>query len=145
MLHCDVLKPQSSPFSEESITVMQKTMRAALIAAVLVGGSLPARAQTPWEDRAFVNLSFGVDTGSEDLSSRATFPYAGETGSVETTASFGSFGIFDIAGGARVVNNFTIGFAFHTGGTTGSGNYTAMVPHPLFFDRPRTVSGTFDD
>jgi len=125
--------------------VMQKTIRAALIAAALVGVSLPAYAQTPWEDRAFVNLSFGLDTGTETIARNSTFTVYNETGSVDTSADFGSFGIFDIAGGARVYRNFAIGLGYHTGDTTGTGSYSASVPHPLFFDRPRTVTGTFDD
>lgn len=125
--------------------MMQRTMRAALIAAVLVGASLPAYAQTPWEDRVFVNLSFGVDTGSEEISRSSTFTVYNEQGSIETTGTFGSFGIFDFAVGARVINNFAIGLAYHAGDTTGSGTYSASVPHPLFFDRPRTVTGSFDD
>jgi hypothetical protein len=124
---------------------MQKTMRAALMAAALVGVSLPAHAQTLWEDRAFVNLSFGLDTGTEEISRRSTFTVYNETGSVEASGEFGSFGIFDISVGARVINNFAVGFAYHTGDTTGSGSYSASVPHPLFFDRPRNVTGTFDD
>ena len=125
----------------------QRTTRAALIAAMLIGVNLPAYAQTitPWEDRVFANLNFGFDVGSEEISRSSTFVVYDETGSVETTGEFGSFGIFDFAVGARVINNFAIGIGFHTGGTTGDGSYTASVPHPLFHDRPRTVTGTFDD
>jgi hypothetical protein len=139
------LKPPSSPFTEESNTVMQKTMRAALIAAVLVGGSLPARAQTPWEDRAFVNLSFGVDTGSTEINENRSYPVYGETATLESTATFGSFGIFDIMVGARVWRNLGVGIDYHTGGTKGEGTISGSVPHPLFFDRPRTFTADFND
>ena len=99
--------------------MMQKTIRAALIAAALVGVSLPAHAQTPWEDRAFVNLSFGLDTGTETIARSSTFTVYNETGTADASGEFGSFGIFDIAGGARVYRNFAVGLGFHTGDTTG--------------------------
>jgi hypothetical protein len=125
--------------------VMHRTMRAALIAAVLVGPSLPAYAQTPWEDRAFVNLSYGVDAGSTDITDSRSFTVYGETGTLESTASFGSFGIFDITFGARVWRNVGVSLAYHTGGTSGDGTISGSVPHPLFFDRPRTFTSEFDD
>jgi hypothetical protein len=126
--------------------VIQRTLRAALTAALLVAASLPAHAQgTAWEDRAFVNLSFGVDAGSTDLAENRAFVVYGETGTLQSTVTYGSFPIFDITAGARVFGNVSVAVAYHRGGTTGDGTLNASVPHPLFFDRPRAVSETFDD
>lgn len=125
--------------------MMQKTMRAALVAVALLGASLPAHAQTAWEDRAFANLSFGVDTGTTDISQSRNFTLYGETGTVQADASFGSFPIFDITVGARVFKNVGVAIAYHTGGTKGDGTLSGTVPHPLFFDRPRNFSDSFND
>ena len=68
----------------------QRTLRAALMTAVLVGASLPASAQsTPWEDRVFVNLSFGVDTGTTEIAQSGTLPdlIYGEPATFQVTAS----------------------------------------------------------
>lgn len=126
--------------------MMQRTLRAALTAAVLVGGSLPAQAQgTPWEDRVFVNLSFGVDTGTTDISQNGTFTVYNETGTIQADAEFGSFPIFDISVGARIYRNVGVAIAYHTGGTDGDGEISGTVPHPIFFGRPRTFTETFND
>jgi hypothetical protein len=126
--------------------VMHKTLRAAMTAVVLLGASLPAAAQsTPWEDRVFANLSFGVQAGSAETSRNGTFVVYDETGSVQSTAEFGSFAILDVAVGARVFGNFGVGLAYHDGGTSGSGTVTGTAPHPLFFGQPRNFSETFED
>ena len=126
----------------------QRTLRAALMTAVLVGASLPASAQpTPWEDRVFVNLSFGVDTGTTEIAQSGTLPdlIYGEPATFQTDAEFGSFAIFDLAVGARIYRNVGVAIAYHTGGTTGDGTISGTVPHPQFFDRPRSFTQAFDD
>ena len=126
----------------------QRTLRAALMTAVLVGVSLPASAQpTPWEDRVFVNLSFGVDTGTTEIAQSGTLPdlIYGEPATFQTDAEFGSFAIFDFAVGARIYRNVGVAIAYHTGGTTGDGTISGTVPHPQFFDRPRSFTQAFDD
>jgi hypothetical protein len=125
---------------------MQRTLRAALMAAMLVGAGLPAAAQgTPWEDRVFANLSFGVDTGTTEIAQNRSVPIYGETGTARTDVSFGSFPIFDIAVGARLFSNVGVAIAYHTGGTTGDGTISGTVPHPVFFDRPRDFAEPFND
>jgi hypothetical protein len=125
---------------------MKRTLRAVMMAAVLVGVGQPALAQgTPWEDRVFVNLSFGVDTGTTTISQNRSFVVYGETGTVQGDAEFGSFPIFDVAFGARVFKNVGVGVAYHTGGTKGDGTLTGTVPHPIFFDRPRNFTVGFND
>jgi hypothetical protein len=126
--------------------VKQRTLRAALTTAVLVGIGLPASAQsTPWEDRVFVNLSFGVDTGSTDISQNRSFVVYNETGTLQADVEYGSFPIFDLAVGARVFRNVGVAIGFHTGSTKGDGQLVASVPHPQFFDRHRMVTAPFDD
>jgi hypothetical protein len=123
-------------------------LRAVLMTAAFVGISLPAYAQqTPWEDRFFANISFGVDTGTTDIALSGTLPEPiyGETATFQADAEFGSFAIFDIAFGARVYRNVGVAIAYHTGGTTGDGTVSGTVPHPQFFDRPRHYSVAFDD
>jgi hypothetical protein len=126
--------------------VMQRPLRAALIAAVLAGASQPAQAQgTPWEDRVFVNLSFGVDTGTTSIAENRSFVLYGETGTLQANSDYGSFPIFDIAVGARLFQNVGVAIAYHTGGTKGDGTISGTVPHPVFFDRSRAFTDSFND
>jgi len=118
------------------------------MAAVLVGASQPAAAQTPleepWEDRVFGGLSFGVEGGSAEISDSRTFTVYEEAGSIETQASFGSDAIIDISGGVRVWRNMGVALSYHAKSTTGTANVQASVPHPIFFDRPRSYTETID-
>jgi hypothetical protein len=120
-------------------------LRAALVAAAVIVASQPASAQSVWEDRVFANISFGIDTGSTDISQNSSFVVYSETGTLQSNATFGSFGIFDFAIGARIYRNVGVAIAYHTGDTTGDGEISGSVPHPAVFDRPRTFSQEFND
>jgi len=68
-------------------------MRAAMMAAVLVGASQPAAAQsslleTPWEDRVFGGFNFAFDASKSDISATSPFVIYDETGGLTTNAEF---------------------------------------------------------
>ena len=52
-------------------------------------------------------------------------------------------GMFDIGGGYRT-NRYGIGISYTQFKSTNSASISGSIPHPLFFDRPRTVSATLD-
>jgi hypothetical protein len=129
------------------LTVVKKTAIEVLSAAGLVlfvCQSAAAQARV-WEDRVMVGVSFGMQASSEDINSSSTFPIYGEQGTVESQSSFGSGPIFDVTVGVRVWRNVGIAGAFHAFSETGSGSVEGTVPHPLFFDRPRSFSQSVGD
>ena len=124
---------------------MHRTLRAALMAAVLVGASQPAAAQSaPWEDRVFAGVSFGIEGGSADISDSRSFPIYGEAATLVSNAGFNADSIVDFSVGARVWRNMGVAIGFHAQSTTGSGDIQGSIPHPIFFDRPRTFTDPID-
>jgi hypothetical protein len=125
--------------------VIHKTLRAALTAVVLLGVSLPAAAQsTPWEDRVFGGISFGIDSGSADVTDSRTISVYGESGTLSSTSGFDADGIIDFSVGARVWRNMGAAIGYHSKSSTGVAEITGSIPHPQFFDRPRSFSDSVD-
>lgn len=118
-----------------------RSLQAALMVAVLLGGWHPAAAQVrAWEDRVFAGVSFGVEAGTEEASQTRSFAIYGETASLVSNSSFDRNTIVDLTLGARVWKNLGVALAYHTGTADGSAELSGSVPHPLFFDRPRNFS-----
>ena len=124
---------------------MHRPLRAALMAAVLVGVSLPAAAQsTPWEDRVFAGISFGFEAGTSTITDSRTFVVYEEPGSLQSTSRFDSDGIIDISLGARVWSNMGVAIGYHAKSTTGTAEVQGSIPHPIFYDRPRSFTDSID-
>ncbi|MCC7126990.1 MAG: outer membrane beta-barrel protein [Acidobacteria bacterium] len=125
--------------------MMQKMMPAALLAAMVVGTSVPAAAQSrAWEDRVFAGVSFGLESGSTDITDARTRTIYAEPASITTTSSFDSDSILDFQVGARVYGNVGVSLAYHAESSTAAAQVSGSIPHPLFFDRPRSFSNEID-
>lgn len=124
---------------------MQRTMRAALMAAVLVGMSQPAFAQsTPWEDRVFGGFNFAFDASKSDITSNRPFTIYDETGGLTTTAEFDPDTLLDVSVGVRAWRNVGVALGFSARSGSGEGPIEGTIPHPIFYDRPRNFSSTID-
>lgn len=116
--------------------------------AVLVGASQPAAAQsmmdTPWEDRVFGGISFGLDSGSPTVNDNRSFIIYGENATLQSSSDFDADGIIDLSVGARVWRNMGVAIGYHSKSSTGVAEISGTVPHPIFFDQPRTFTDTVD-
>ncbi len=128
---------------------MHRTMRAAMMAAVLVGASQPAAAQsslleTPWEDRVFGGFNFAFDASKSDISATSPFVIYDETGGLTTNAEFKADTLLDGSFGARVWRNLGVAVGFSSRSGTGEGTIEGSIPHPLFYDQPRSYTDNLD-
>jgi hypothetical protein len=132
---------------------MRRIVTTLMVSALLVGVSQKAAAQTPapppapapssgWEDRAYINVGFGVESGNSDFTDTKTFSLYEETGSLTSTSSFSSGSLFDVAVGVRVWRNVSVGVAYHQEMNTTDGTLSGTVPHPVFFNQPRSFTST---
>ncbi len=123
---------------------MKRASRLAMFAALmLLVVTVQAQAQvTPWEDRVFVNVNFGYQNrAATDIATSKTSTIYDETATVSSTQTIeSSGGMFDVAGGIRLFGNFGIGVGYNRLSREAAGTITAKVPHPLFYDQPRTAS-----
>lgn len=121
------------------------TKRAALMAAVLIGASQTAFAQSrAWDDRVFASVSFGAETGSTDVASSRAFTIYAEPATVSSATTFDSDSILDFQVGARVFGNFGVSVAYHTQSSSSTADVSGSIPHPIFFDRPRSFAESID-
>jgi hypothetical protein len=125
---------------------MMKTVAAVMVVGAGLLSATTASAQTPqWTDKAFLNVSGGVQVGKKDATTTLSFPLYDETATIETSREVKGSPIWDVTGGVRVWNNFGVGLSLSGRKATSDGVTTASIPHPLFYDQARTVTGSISD
>jgi hypothetical protein len=122
---------------------MQKTVRTILACALVVGFSQGAAAQNKgWEDRAYINIGFGVESGNTDMTDSKPISKYDEAGTLTSKSSFTSGSLFDVSVGVRVWKNFSVGTGYHQETNSQDGTVSGTVPHPIFFNQPRSFTQT---
>lgn len=107
--------------------------------------AIPALAQSHGSAGAThltIGVSGGVQQAAEDLSDHFSFPKNAETETVDVHYPMKPLGFIDLAAGYRVWKNLGVGAAVSVTSGKGDAEVTASVPHPFFFNQPRTVTGT---
>lgn len=99
-----------------------------------------------WEDRGFLNISFGFQSKSAtDLAFERSFTLYDETAKITAGQTIEtSGGMPSVTAGARLFGNFGVGLGFTRISTEAITEVSASVPHPLFYDQPRTAAATED-
>jgi hypothetical protein len=118
-------------------------MRTALYAVLIIAlGADAAGAQSSaWTDRAYVTVNGGVKaTPSTFTGTEHPIAFV-EAATVDTSYKVKSAPEFDVAGGVRVWRNLAIGADVSRFSKKDGADVQAQVPHPLYFGRPRSVSG----
>ena len=119
--------------------------------AVLATMASEARAQQgfqPFDGKLLVNVNLGIQVGDNDLSNQTTFALYDETAEVQTDQTINNGFFFEIGGAYRfpqVHRNFGAGASYSILSNSGPGTISGNLPHPLFFDQPRSFSASVDD
>lgn len=114
-----------------------------IVCGVFAGMPGQASAQGgTWADRGYINLGWGVESGSSAQSSTVTKGIYEETATVTSAATFTSGSLFDVAFGLRIIKNFTVGVGYHQEQNDTEGQLTGQIPSPVFFNRPRSLADT---
>lgn len=96
------------------------------------------------ESRIEIGLAFAQSLGSQTFSGTRTIRDYAEDGSLRSSYDVGKAP----GGGFDIQYNVSSKFGVRLGGQTFSrkstGTFEASVPHPFFFSRPRTVTGTVE-
>jgi hypothetical protein len=122
------------------------TVSGLLIAFVLAAASATyAQAPAPATEKLFINVNFGVQLSDRSITTTASIPLYEETATVTSTQQVSGSAIFDISAGYRVWGDFYAAVAVTTYGDNEDADYTASIPDPLFFNRPRTQTGRISD
>ena len=122
-------------------------MKNALLIAGLAALLIPsdAHAQMQWTDKGFVNVNFGVQAGSDSLTTVRNFDLFEEPASVTSDQSVEGGPFFEIGVGYRVWRNLTLGVAYSRVGSESDVSIAGQIPDPLLTDNPRPVTGSVSD
>jgi len=116
-----------------------------IVCGVFAGTAGQAAAQgAPWSDRGYINVGWGVESGSSAMTDTKSFSIYDETGTITSSNTFTSGSLFDVGVGLRVWKNLTVGGAYHQEQNDTDGTLTASIPSPVFFNRPRSVTETVE-
>jgi hypothetical protein len=126
---------------------MTKTMTIiAMIAGLMLGTALTARAQTPAAGNdMYASVSVGGQFQSRTISETTTFSLFNEDGVVTANQTVGNGFVFDATGGYRIRGRFFVALGLTTFTGKGSAAAIAAIPDPLVFGRPTIKTLTADD
>ncbi len=118
---------------------MRRLVLTFLVTGLIAGASRDAAAQTrAWDDRVYLNIGFGVESGTSALADSNTFLIYDETGTVATSSTYTSGSLFDVGIGFRIWRNVSVGASYHQEQNTADITVSGSVPHPVFFNQPRS-------
>jgi hypothetical protein len=125
---------------------MPKTTWLVALGMLLVLGVSRTEAQIiNWTDRGFVNVNYGGQKRSFDFDTTRTFTLYREPATLKARYGIDSGGLFDISGGARVWRNVGVGIGFSRFQDPDDITVEGTFPHPVFFDRPRSLAKSATD
>jgi hypothetical protein len=91
--------------------------------------------------RVFVSVNGGFQVASNDFTDGLTFSENAENGRLDSDYSVKSGPTFDLSGGVIVWKNLGIGVGLTRFSHSTPAAITASVPHPFFFNQPRSING----
>jgi hypothetical protein len=125
---------------------MLKTKTALLVLALTFASVPEAAAQMQPTDKYFLNVNFGVQFSGQDLDMASSFEVYEEPASLTGVAELGTAPIFaDFMAGYRVGRNLAVGVGYVNYNTSSDVTATALIPHPIIFNQPRTVTVSVPD
>ena len=112
---------------------------AAAVRLALLG--MPVMAAPVTAQSVFINANGGHHK-TTDFADTVDFTLFAEDGDFMADYQVGAVPLFDVSGGAMLGRFAAVGVGISRFRTQDNAAVTARLPHPLFFDRDRTVSGT---
>ena len=119
-------------------TLVKKTTL--LVACLALLASTDARAQMQWTDLGFVNINGIYQVGDRSFTETLTSTVYNETATYDVRHDISGGAAFDVSGGVKVWRNLAAGFGLSIFNTSSTVALTGSVPHPVFVDRPRSVT-----
>lgn len=118
----------------------------ATIGRIATLGATPAAAQSRSQPRVEISASAGALTGATKLTeSHARASNGGETETRtvdhDVKTAFG----FNVGAAVRIIPQLWVGAQYAMAEMKPGASVTAIIPHPLLFNAPRTVQGSIND
>jgi hypothetical protein len=116
-----------------------------LLAPAVASAQSTSTASSPYEQRGYVQIGGGAQSGSHAITSTSTFTIYDEQGTVAGAQEYGGGAIWNIGGGVRVWKNLVAALNYTRNSDSMATAVVAQVPHPLFVNRPRQVAQVVND
>jgi hypothetical protein len=125
---------------------MTPRISAFALAALLTVGATPAAPQsaTAWKGLGFVTIDGGVQVTSTSETSTVRYKVYGEDASMNVDYKTDAGPVFGARGGIRVWRRLVLGAGVTRFTDSTAPAVDAHLPHPFFFQRPRSIEGTAD-
>jgi hypothetical protein len=112
------------------------------VGVALCAASAHAQTPTPSTEKFFLNVNTGGELATRTINQTSSQVVYGETASLTSNQPIKRGVVFDFDGGYRVRSDFFAGLLVSTFNTTSDATFSASIPDPLFYNRPKTVTGT---
>ena len=110
----------------------------ALLAAKTADAQVPA----PATEKLYLNVNFGGQLASRSVASFASKTVYDEPATLTSSGDIAQSALFDVGVGYRVWGDVFVGIGVSRSSTTGDAAYTASVPDPAVYGRPKATTGT---
>ena len=94
------------------------------------------------DGRLFIDINGGLQVTSTDFTDNIVITEFVEDGDLDATYGIDSGVILDIGGGVRLPGNLGVGVGFSRFDRRNDARVDARIPHPFFFDRDRSITGS---
>ena len=114
-------------------------MRAAIIVSLCILGVAHG---APAQERLRISVNAADQVTSRTLTQNFTVPINVEAAPIATSIEVANTPMFDIGASYRFLNRLAAGLSFSTLSRDVDGTLDAKIPHPFYFNMPRTIGGT---
>ena len=119
------------------------------LAAVIVMatvGATPADAQSPRQRRVEISANVGADTAASKFTASRTLASNGaENETISADHGVKNALGFDVGAAVRLAGPLWMGVQYAVTEMKPAASITAVIPHPILFNAPRTVEGSIDN
>ena len=123
----------------------QISWSAAMLVMATVGAN-PAAAQSPSQPRVEISANVGAQAGASTFTTSTALPSnGGETETITVDHGVKTALGFNVGAAVRLVPRLWVGVQYAMTEMKPSASITAVIPHPMLFNAPRTVEGSIDD
>ena len=125
--------------------VLRSLVLAGAALAAAAADVTPVGAQplaTAWGNNGYVSFNGLYEVSTRDTTIATTQTINAETATITATQSVGKRPLFDVTAGGRLYKNLGAGFGVTYGMNNKDARVGGSIPHPFYFNQPRTLSGT---
>jgi opacity protein-like surface antigen len=109
-------------------------------------GANPAAAQSPSQPRVEISANVGAQGGAGTFTTSTALPSnGGESQTIKVDHGAKTALGFNVGAAVRLVPRFWMGVQYAMTEMKPSASTTAVIPHPILFNAPRTVEGSIDN